>query len=105
MKRPPCLWVFVRLCETKIGAKSKIVLHGYRQLYSLHENRDIYSVIVKYVKTRFDTSNYELDRPLPKTKNKKVIGLAKNELRGKAMTQLKMYSYLKDDRNFPGLSG
>ena len=34
-----CLWVFVRLCETKIGAKSKIVLHGYRQLYSRHENR------------------------------------------------------------------
>ena len=69
------------------------------------KTEDIYSVIAKYVKTRFDTSNYELDRPLPKRKNKKVIGLVKNELRGKAMTQLKMYSYLKDDRNFRELSG
>ena len=55
---------------------------------------DIYSVIAKYVKTRFDTSNHELDRPLPKVKNKKVIGSVKNELRGKVMTELKMYSYL-----------
>ena len=31
---------------------------------------------------------------------KKVIGLVKNELRGKVMTELKMHSYLKDDRNF-----
>ena len=55
---------------------------------------DIYSVIAKYVKTSFDTSNYELDRPLPIVKNKKVIGSVKNELRGKVMTELKMYSYL-----------
>ena len=41
----------------------------------------IYSAISKYVKTRFDTSNYELDRPLPKVKNKKVIVLVKNELK------------------------
>ena len=31
---------------------------------------DIYKYIAKGVKTRFDTSNYELDRPLPKGKNK-----------------------------------
>ena len=31
--------------------------------------------IAKDVKTRFDTSNFEIDRPLPKRKNKKVIGL------------------------------
>ena len=65
----------------------------------------IYPDISKYVKTRFDTSNYELDRPIPKGKNKKFIGLVKNELRGKVMTELKMYSYLKDDRNFWELSG
>ena len=63
------------------------------------KTEDIYSDITKYVKTRSDTSNYEFDRPLPKEKNKKVIGLVKNELRGKVMTELKMYSYLKDDRN------
>ena len=64
------------------------------------KTEDIYSVIAKYIKTRFDTSNYELGRPLPKGKNKKVLGLVKNILRGKVMTELKMYSYLKDDRNF-----
>ena len=58
------------------------------------KTEDIYSVIAKYVKTRFDTSNYELDRPLPKRKNKKILGLVKNELHEKVMTVLNMYSYL-----------
>ena len=34
---------------------------------------DIYSNIAKSVWTRFDTSNFELDRPLPKGKNKKEL--------------------------------
>ena len=68
------------------------------------KTEDIYSVIAKYVKTRFDTSSFELGRPLPKGKTKKVIGLVKNGLRGKVMTELKMNSYLKDDRNFWELS-
>ena len=42
--------------------------------------------IAEDVETRFDTSNYELDRPLPKGKNK-VIGLIKVELCGKIMTK------------------
>ena len=69
------------------------------------KTEDIYSDITKYIKTRFDTSNYELARLLPKGKNKKVTGLVENELRRKVMTQLKMYSYLKDDTNFWELSG
>ena len=68
------------------------------------KTEDIYSDIAKCVKTRFDTSNYELNRRLPKGKNKNVIGLVKNALLGKVMTELKMYSYLKDDRNFWELS-
>ena len=36
--------------------------------------------IAEDVETRVDTSNFDLDRPLPKGKNKKVIGLMKNEL-------------------------
>ena len=35
---------------------------------------NIYKNIAEDVETRFDTSNYELGRPLPKGKNKKVIG-------------------------------
>ena len=41
---------------------------------------DIYKDIVEDVETRFDTSDYELDRPLHKGKNKKVIRLMKDEL-------------------------
>ena len=47
---------------------------------------DVYKDIAEDVETRFDTSNYELDRSLPKGKNKKVIGFRKDELGGKIMT-------------------
>ena len=39
------------------------------------KTEDIYSDIAKVVKIRFTTLNYELDRPLPKEKNKKIIEL------------------------------
>ena len=60
---------------------------------------DIYNDIAEDVETRFDTSSYKLDKPLPKGK-KKVIGLMKDELGGKIMTKFvglraKAYSYLK----------
>ena len=63
---------------------------------------DIYKDIAEDVETRFDTSNYELDRPLPKGKNKKVIEIMKDELCGKIMIKFvglraKTYSYLLDD--------
>ena len=38
--------------------------------------------------TRFNTSNYELDRPLLKVKNKKVIILMKDKLDGKIIVNL-----------------
>ena len=40
------------------------------------------------VEKRFDTSNYEVNRLLPTGKNKQVIGLMKDELGGKIMTEL-----------------
>ena len=39
------------------------------------------------LKKKFDTSNYECDRPLPKGKYKQVIGLMKDELGGKIMPE------------------
>ena len=39
---------------------------------------DIYKDVAKEVETRFDTSNFEIDRPLPNGKNKKVSGLMKD---------------------------
>ena len=65
---------------------------------------DIYKDIVENVKTRFDTSNYELERTLPKGKNKTVIGLMKDELGREIMTKFvgfraKTYTFLIDGGN------
>ena len=66
------------------------------------KTNDFYKDIANDVEKRFDTSNYEVNRPLPMGKNKKVIGLMKDELRGKIITEFvtlrpKAYSYLTDD--------
>ena len=65
---------------------------------------DIYKDIADDVKKRFGTSNYIVNRPLPIGKNEKVIGLMKDELGGKIMTEFvalrpKTCSYLMDDGN------
>ena len=52
----------------------------------MHEN-DIHKDIAKDVETRFDTSDYKKDRSLPKGKNKKFLGLVKDELGGKIMKE------------------
>ena len=66
------------------------------------KTEDFYEDIANDVEKRFDTSNYEVNRPLPTGKNKKVIGLMKDELGGKIITEFvtlrpKTYSYLTDD--------
>ena len=58
--------------------------------------------ITEDVETRFDASNFELDRPFTKRKNEIVIGLIKDEIDGKTMTKLiglraKTYSYIIND--------
>ena len=66
------------------------------------KTEDFYKDIANDVGKRFDTSNYERDRPLPTGKNKKVIGLMRDELGGRIITEFvalrpKTYSYLTDD--------
>ena len=61
------------------------------------ETEDFYKDIAEDVEARFDTSGYCV-RPLPVGKNKKVIGLMKDELGGQIMKEFialrpKMYSY------------
>ena len=64
---------------------------------------DFYKDMANDIEKRFDTSNYEVNRPLPTGKNKKVIGLMKDELGGKIITEFvtlirpKTYSYSTDD--------
>ena len=66
------------------------------------KTNDFYKDISDDVDNRFDTSNYEVKRPLLIGKNKKVIGLMKDELEGEIITEFvtlrpKTYSYLTDD--------
>ena len=66
------------------------------------KTEDFYKDIANDVEKRFDTSTYEVNRPLSIGKNKKVIGLMKDELGGKIITEFvtlrpKTYSYLTDD--------
>ena len=61
------------------------------------KTNDFYEDIANDVENRF-----EVNRPLPMGKNKKVIGLMKDELGGKIITEFitlrsKTYSYLTDD--------
>ena len=41
----------------------------------------------KMLKKKIDTSSYEIDKPLPKGKNEKVIRLIKDQLGGKIMKE------------------
>ena len=66
------------------------------------KTNDFYKDIFDDVDNRFDTSNYEVRRPLPIGKNKKVIELMKDELGGKIIMEFialrpKTYSYLTDN--------
>ena len=67
---------------------------------------DFYKDIANDVEKWYDTSNYDEkdERPLPIGKNKKVLGLLKDELGGKIMTEFialraKAYAYLIDGYN------
>ena len=66
------------------------------------KTEDFYEDIANDIEKEFDTSNYEVGRPLLTRRNKKVIGLMKDELGGKIMTEFvalrpKTYAYLTDD--------
>ena len=65
------------------------------------KTNDFYKDIANDVENRFDTSNYEVNRPLPTGKNKKIIGLMKDELGGMIITEFvalrpTTYSFLTD---------
>ena len=68
------------------------------------KRQEIYVDIDNDVETRFYTSIYELETPLPKEENRKLIGLMKDELCLKIMTEFatwrpKTYSYITDDND------
>ena len=72
--------------------------------------KDFYEDIADDVESRFDTSGYGDDRPLPVGMNKKVIGLMKDELGGNIMREFvamrpKMYAYTVESEEFKKCKG
>ena len=95
--------------KPKYGKKAKLCYMDTDSFIVYIKTDDTCKDIAEDVETRFGTSNYELEcnsieRPLPKGKNKKLIGLMQDELGGKIIIKFvglraKTYSYLIDDSN------
>ena len=88
--------------KPKFGNKVKLCYTHMDSFIINIKTNDFYEDIASDVENRFDTSNYEVKRPLPTGKNKKVIGLMKDELGGKVIAEFatlrpKTYSFLTDD--------
>ena len=87
--------------KPKYGNRVKLCYMDTNSFIMSIKTNDFYKDIANDVDKRFDTSNYESNRPLPTGKNKKVIGLMKDELGGKTITEFftlrpKTNSYLTD---------
>ena len=88
--------------KPKYGNKVKLCYTDTDSFIINIKANDFYEDIASDLENRFDTSNNEVNRPLPMGKNKKVIGLMKDELGGKLIAEFstlgpKMYSFLTDD--------
>ena len=84
--------------KRKYADKLKLCYMDTDSLIYCIETNDFYKDIADDVESRFDTSGYIPDWPLPIGLNKKVIGLMKDELGGGIMSESvtlrpKMYSY------------
>ena len=87
--------------KPKYGKNAKLCYMDTDSFVIHIKTNNVCKDIAEDVETRFDTSNFELDRPLPKGKNKKVIELMKDELGGQIIKEfvglrVKTYSYLKE---------
>ena len=88
--------------KPKYGNRAKLCYTDTDSFIMSIKTNDFYKDIANDVEKIFHTSNYECNRPLPIGKNKKVIGLMKDELGGEIITEFvtlrpKTYSYLTDN--------
>ena len=74
--------VMFEKCKTKIWWKCTNLLCGYRWLHCSFKTKYVYKDIAEDVEKRFGTL---IDRPLPRAKNKKVIGLMRDESCGQIL--------------------
>ena len=66
--------------KPKYGNDVKLCYMGTDSFVMNIKTNDFYKDIANDVEKRFDISNYEVNRPLSTGKNKKVIGLMKDQL-------------------------
>ena len=95
--------------KPKYGKKAKLCYIDTDSFIIHIKTEDFYKDVADDVEKRFGASNYECssiecNRPLPTGRNKKVIGLMKDELGGNIMTEFvalepKTYSLLTEDGN------
>ena len=88
--------------KSKYGDMVKLCYTYTDSLVMTITTKDFYKDIAQDVQERFEPSNYSVDRPLPKGKNKKVLGLTKDELGGGIITEFvalrpKTYLYTTDE--------
>ena len=90
--------------KPKYGDRAKLCYTDTDSFVIYIKTEDFYKDIANDVEKWFDTSNYDESdkRPLPIGKNKKVIGLFKDELGGKIITEFvalraKAYAYSMED--------
>ena len=72
--------------KPKVGGKAKLSYMDTKSFKVYIETQPIYVDIANDVETISDSSNYELERQLPRGKNKKSSWIIINELDGKIMT-------------------
>ena len=90
--------------KQKYGDNARVCYMDTDSFVSHIETEDFYKDIADDVERWFDTSSYDKkdEKPLPIGKNEKVIGLFKDELGGKIITEFcalraKAYAYKLDD--------
>ena len=90
--------------KPKYGDSVKLCYTDTESFVTYIKTEYFYKDIANDVERWFDTCNYDQndERPLPIGKNKKVIGLFKDELGGKIMKEFvalraKAYAYLMED--------
>ena len=101
ISKPPMYEFWHDYMKPKYGVNVKLYYMDIDS-FIMHIKKDFFKYIADDIEKRFDTSNYEVNRPLTTGKNKNVIGLMKDELGEKIMTEFvalrpKTYSYLMDD--------
>ena len=88
--------------KPKYGNKVKLCYMDMDSFIMKIKTNEFYEDVASDVENRFDTLNYGVNRQLPTGKNKKIIGLMKDELGAKIITEFvtlrpKTYSFLTDD--------